>query len=318
MNVSRINLIFGGVTLAFSLVTQAAFAGEPSKPATPGSKAAQTEPTAADMKNSKERGLIFNTVNVGVGAGAPAVKVPVVPRVAPQARPAPTRQKAAGKPAAKTAAATGTALSTKAAKAPHAPAKVGPAGTAGQMPEGGAVTVSHETPAAQAAVIKAWLDKPGASPAYKVGEKMTVNISAAADCNLMVFDYDGRSSLKQIFPNQYQPSGLVRAGETVSIGGADSPFDYQIAGKGGQEKIFVYAYPASATQNPLTVALAPVANSPFREAKMTIEQYRDLVNKSKVFFAREVKVVPKQGFKAVSTEPGSTANKIELGFQVLP
>lgn len=319
MKVTRINLIFGGITLAFSLIIQAAFAAEPSQPPASGKKAGQSEPTAADMKNSKERGLIFNTVNVGVGAGAAppaAPKVPVIPKVAPAVKPAQAAHKTTHAPTTKSA----TAAPGKVSKPGRASATTQPATTVTHSTTAGDVmTVSQQVPAAaQTAVIKAWLDKPGNSPVYKVGEKMTVNIAAATDCNLVVFDYDGKSSLKQIFPNQYQPNGLVKAGDTVSIGGADSPFDYEVAGKGGVEQIFVYAYPTSVTQSPLTVAVAPVENSPFRAAELTIEQYRDLVNKSKVFFAREVKVVAKPGFKPVSAPSTATPNKIELGFQVAP
>jgi hypothetical protein len=176
------------------------------------------------------------------------------------------------------------------------------------------VPVSQITPVSGGAVVTAWLNKPGASPKYKVGEKMQINITASSDCNVVVLDYDGHGKLTQIFPNEYQSNGFVKAGESVAIGGPDSPFDYQVGGRGGAEKIFVYAYPQS-SENPLTVAMAPAENSPFRSAEMTIEQYRDLVNKSKVFFSREVKIVPKNGAKPVSM-PSPPANKIELTFEV--
>jgi hypothetical protein len=153
--------------------------------------------------------------------------------------------------------------------------------------------VSNTTIRPEGAVVSAWLDRQGSSPKYKVGDKMVVNVTTSTDCNLVVFNYDAKGTLTQLFPNSYQPSGFVKAGESLQIGGPDSPFDYEITGKGGMERIFVYAYPTG-TDAPITVAMNTVANSPFRSIEMPSAKYREMVNSSRVFFAREVKVVPKR------------------------
>lgn len=47
-------------------------------------------------------------------------------------------------------------------------------------------------------------------------------------------------------PNENQSEPLLRAGETVEVGGAESSFEYQASNtsdKPSNEKIFVYAYP---------------------------------------------------------------------------
>lgn len=182
-------------------------------------------------------------------------------------------------------------------------------------------------------VISARLDKAGGTPSYKVGDKMVVKVRANQDCNVVVFNYDSTGTLTQIFPNDYQQDGFVKSGDTVEIGGAESPFDYQISGKGGPEKVFVYAYPTGSDfGNPLTamgrsvshkVALAPIAGTPFRGADMSIEQYRNLVNQSQVFFSRSVEVKPKSQqhgtAQLVSSSPAQTnasPNKVELTFNV--
>lgn len=184
-----------------------------------------------------------------------------------------------------------------------------------QPNQGQFVNVSHQTASVSAgSVVVANLDRAGSLPKYKVGDKLVVNIKATQDCNLVVFNYDSTGTLTQIFPNEYQQSGFVRNGDTVQIGGPESPFDYQVAGKGGQEKIFVYAYPTG-TDAPLTVAMNPLAGTPFRSAEITPEQYRQMVNDSKVFFSREVKVVPKKVQNA-SASGGAQPNKVELVFQV--
>ena len=168
-------------------------------------------------------------------------------------------------------------------------------------------------------VISAKLDKEGTSPKYKVGDKMVVNVRANQDCNVVVFNYDSAGTLTQIFPNDYQQNGFVKAGDSIEIGGSDSPFDYQISGKGGPEKVFVYAYPTSDKAAPITqlTAMAPISGTPFRGTEMTIDKYRDLVNNSKVFFARSVQVMPKKGAQLVSqAQPASSPNKVELTFSV--
>lgn len=166
------------------------------------------------------------------------------------------------------------------------------------------------------AVITASLDKKGELPKYRVGDNLVVNVKAHQDCNVVVFNYDSSGTLTQIFPNDYQQNGFVRANDSVEIGGADSKFDYQIAGKGGPEKIFVYAYPTGRS-NPIEVAIAPISGTPFRGGEMTVDEYRKLLNNSPVFFARSVQVVGKKTAQNVSSQaPASTPNKVELTFMV--
>jgi hypothetical protein len=174
------------------------------------------------------------------------------------------------------------------------------------------VPVSHTTSEGEL-VLSAHLNRSGSPPRYKVGDKLEITVSSNADCNVVVFDYDG-GTLTQIFPNDYQRENFLKGGDTLVIGGPDSKFDYEIGGKGGQEKIFVYAYPTQSA-NPISIAFNPVPQSPFRAAPITLDQYRELVRQSKVFFAREVKVVPKAGVLA-SAPSGSAPNKLELSFVV--
>lgn len=172
-------------------------------------------------------------------------------------------------------------------------------------------------------VVSATLDHSatGGSPKYKVGDKMVINVKAHQDCNVVVFNYDSTGTLTQIFPNDYQQNGFVRSGDNIEIGGTDSPFDYQIAGKGGSEKIFVYAYPTGVEKpQPLqTVAMNPIAGTPFRGGEMTVDQYRKMVNECQSFTTREVKVTPKRVSQLISQSSNANSgspNKIELSFTV--
>ncbi len=319
MKSSQVKLLLCGVMLAVSVSGQKVLADEQAGAGLAAPK--ESEPTATQRKSSTDRGLIFNTINVGVGAGAsgaPVVPAAVKPPVA-KAKSASSvanskkqvRTPALATSASKTAASGTSKTAAKAAKSEPAAARP-PAFVGSQS----AVTVAHQVVTTASPVVKAWLNKAGDKPTYKCGEKLVVNVSASQDCSLVVFDFDGKSSLKQIFPNQYQPAGQVKAGETVCIGGPDSPFSYEVGGSGGLERIFVYAYPSSSPASPLTVAMLQVPRSPFRAAEMTLEQYRKLVNQSKVFFAREVTVVPKHGFQPVADTSATVPNKVELIFQV--
>lgn len=174
------------------------------------------------------------------------------------------------------------------------------------------------------AIIKAWLNKPGNLPKYRDGEKMVVNVTANQDCNLSIFDYDGKGKLTQIFPNEYQQSSSVKAGETVTIGGDKSEFEYQVSTLPGeskiQEHIFVFAYPNN--EAPISIAMNRTSDSPFRSADITMEQYRKLVNESKAYSSREIKITAKDKsqFKQVANEIASggksAPNKVELSFQI--
>lgn len=316
MKASRLNLFVSGISLAVSLAGQVAFAGETAPADKDAGKPAASTPSAKDLQNSRDRGLIFNTIVAPAATTQPpAVKVPLVRTVA---TPAKTSKASTAKLPVKQSGGHKTAnAAAPKTKTPSTPKVTYPA-TAATATESNVVTVSHQVVTGGTNVVKAWLNKAGNEPVYKVGEKMSVSVSASQDCNLVVFDFDGKSNLKQIFPNEYQPNGQVKAGETVNIGGAESPFDFQVGGSGGSERIFVYAYPTTASASPLTVAMLATPHSPFRSAEMTLEKYRDLVNKSKVFFSREVKIVPKQGVQPVSDTSGAAPNKVELSFKVQP
>jgi hypothetical protein len=67
------------------------------------------------------------------------------------------------------------------------------------------------------------------------------------------------------------------------------------------------------------VAMANIPNSPFRTTQINIEEYRKLVNESKVFFAREIKVNAKSQIKNVAAKTVQSApNKLELSFTIKP
>lgn len=279
----------------------------------------KSEPTKEEIENSKDRGLFVDPLG-------PAKKSPKAPEIKTNVSQDPvkdTKKKEVKKTQTKVAS-----DKTEKTVKKVAVKKVTPAEKTAKV---AAVSERIESPVQKASfvngeqVIAAWLNKKGNSPKYKDGEKLTVTVAASQDCNLMIFNYDG-GTLTQIFPNENQSDPLLRAGETVEVGGAGSSFEYQASNtsdKPSNEKIFVYAYPVKSHSTPITVAMSPVQSSPFRSAEMSLEKYRDLVNESKVFFARKVKVVPKatadggSPLKLASLDDqGVGVNKVELSLTI--
>lgn len=170
-------------------------------------------------------------------------------------------------------------------------------------------------------IVAASLNKAGRVPRYQDGEKLKVTVRAYEDCNLMIFNYDGKV-LTQLFPNEYQRDSFIKAGARVEIGGEESKFDFCASNETGDsssEKIFVYAYPAKEKAKPISIAMNKAGGTPFRSTEMSLEDYRKLVNGSQTFFSRGIKVMPKkQVVEATYEEVKSSAppNKLELSLTV--
>jgi len=290
------------------------------------SKAARVEvekPSKDEIKNSKDR-LYLDPVNKAranarVEAGkkeaarkAELKKAEVEKAEKEKARTA-TVKTSTSKPAARTATAK-TSTSKSTAKAAAKSTADSPLESSRPSEPSLVVPATYDN---NEQIIRASLNKPGKSPRYRHGEKLKVLVSAIADCNVLVFNYDG-TVLTQIFPNACQKDPLVRAGTSVEIGGARSSFDFQVSNsekEPSNEKIFVYAYPVKASEKPISLAMNTVKSTPFRSTNMSLEDYRKLVKESRVFFSRSVKVVPKHGVKPASYEEGPPApNKIELSL----
>lgn len=245
-----------------------------------------------------------------------AVKTPVI---APTSRLTPTKRVTSKRPVtAKKPGAAPTATAHTQSTQPVEPTEVEPNNS---TDSGVMLAVSQNS-----SIISAKLDKPGALPKYKSGDRMMVKLTAKQDCNVLVFDYDSKGTLTQLYPNEYEPTGTLKAGTEIELGGADSKYTLDVAGK-GMERIFVYAYPTN--DGPITVAMNPVPHTPFRSVELTPDQYRRLVRESKTFFVanantggssdRSVKVTAKAGVPAVanaSLPSEKPANKLELVFQI--
>lgn len=320
MNGKRTHFLLAG--LALSLVLAPLANAEDAKP-------------QIDETKSRDRGVMFVPMGSPSGGSAPAVSVPISKPVVHSAIQQVTQVKTPVTPAVKNVAKTPVKAHPVIAKIKKAtPAAVAKVNNQAKTQQTAISNGSKEesSPISGTALVKfngdnpvvtATLDHSGNSPKYKVGDKMVINVKAHQDCNVVIFNYDSTGTLTQIFPNDYQQNGFVRTGETVEIGGANSEFDYQIAGQGGVEKIFVYAYPSGAEKPSAiqTIAMNPIHGTPFRSTEMTVDQYRKMVNECNSYTTRAVNVVAKkrahQLISSTNNNPtASSANKIELSFVV--
>jgi hypothetical protein len=293
-----------------------------------------SEPTADQLKNSKDRGIFLKVP--GSPAAFEVQKGPNASKTATAKKNLTKRTNASDLKVVKTATIKTTpvkAVSVRVSPVKAASTKATQAKATAKPTKENAAVVEAIPAGSEDSIIKAWLNKSGRKPSYKDGEKMQVSVKARKDCNLVIYDFDGKGTLTQIFPNDFQKENSIKAGETVTIGGDNSSFDFQCGLADGaskqQERLFVFAYPAK-EDAPLSVAMTKLPDSPFRSANMSLEQYRKLVNESKVYYARSVKVVPKRAKSAASSagvsqietvsdelNTGDNApNKTELSFFV--
>ncbi len=265
-------------------------------------------PTKDELKNSTNRGLHIQPLK-------PKTTVKSKTESEPKTKTDSKVTKSAKKPEA---------TAKKVVKSPQLTKPANKAVTASKKSSPKKTVVTSTKPAlfvSSGNIVAASLNKAGRTPRYQDGEKLKVTVRAYEDCNLMIFNYDGKV-LTQLFPNEYQTDSFIKAGARVEIGGEESKFDFCASNESNDsssEKIFVYAYPAKEKAKPISIAMNKAGSSPFRSTEMSLEDYRKLVNGSQTFFSRGVKVVPKkQVVEATYEEVKSSAppNKLELSLTV--
>lgn len=122
-----------------------------------------------------------------------------------------------------------------------------------QIPPGSGLTPSNlaQAQSAQAVVMPVpragggfrldlWIDK-GNGGLYRSGEKMFVNVRAEMACYLKLVYLDAGGNLIVIFPNAYQRSARLFAGQTVQIPDDQAGFDFEIGEPFGAETLIAFA-----------------------------------------------------------------------------
>lgn len=91
----------------------------------------------------------------------------------------------------------------------------------------------------EALKVKAWVDRKNAT--YRLGETVRFSIKTNKDAYITLFDVGTTGTAHVIFPNEFQRTNFVHAGETVRIPQVGASFQLKVAGKTGTELIKVIA-----------------------------------------------------------------------------
>ena len=70
---------------------------------------------------------------------------------------------------------------------------------------------------------------------------MTVTVTPDLDCHLRLYYLSADHAVHQIFPNQYQPDGFVKKGQTISLPGDGATFEFRMSAPFGNEILMAVA-----------------------------------------------------------------------------
>ena len=87
--------------------------------------------------------------------------------------------------------------------------------------------------------VSAWVDRKNAT--YRLGDTVIFYIKANKDAYITLFDIGTTGKAHVIFPNKFQRTNFVQAGEVVSIPQAAAKFQFKVGGIAGTELVKVIA-----------------------------------------------------------------------------
>jgi mono/diheme cytochrome c family protein len=117
----------------------------------------------------------------------------------------------------------------------------------------------------------------GPGAVYRFGDKVQILVSVDRECYLTLYNVDSTGNVNLVFPNQFVKNNRVHAGQVLTIGGPNDPFEIEAGGTEGLETVVAVA---TLTQVPLPgledgkPAVGAVSDSPD-------EAYKTLVVKLK-------------------------------------
>ncbi len=95
--------------------------------------------------------------------------------------------------------------------------------------------------------VDVWVDKDSsgeAIPQYAIGEEINIGVTVSEDAFVYLFDVRSNGEINQILPNQYDQEGLnnfLAAGQVKYFPPADAPYNFQVDGPVGIDKLIVLA-----------------------------------------------------------------------------
>lgn len=82
----------------------------------------------------------------------------------------------------------------------------------------------------------------GATPTYRVNERLALWVQASQDAYLSCYYRDGRQRISRVYPNRFQPGGLIQANQRVTIP-ATPHFSLQLDTPNSTEAVLCVAAP---------------------------------------------------------------------------
>lgn len=92
--------------------------------------------------------------------------------------------------------------------------------------------------------VEVWLDRDTSgnnAPSYSVGEEVQISVRASERSYVYVFDVKPSGEITQIFPNRFDSSNRLDAGQTVTLPPSGSRYQFNIAPPRGLSKVIAVA-----------------------------------------------------------------------------
>jgi len=94
-------------------------------------------------------------------------------------------------------------------------------------------------PGVKALTVTAWVNHDNSI--YKLGDTIKFYVKANKDCYITLLDIGTTGKIHIIFPNKYQDSNFVKAGQVISLPREIDNFDFKVTGVKGKEMVKVFA-----------------------------------------------------------------------------
>lgn len=104
-------------------------------------------------------------------------------------------------------------------------------------------------------------NRPGQGSNFRLGEEITYFVNSSVDGHLYLFHIDGEKNVARIFPNPYQPSAAIRAGQVLQLPQPGAPFKFEASPPFGLETTFAIVTPVPLAENDLAMIQASFANA---------------------------------------------------------
>ncbi len=103
------------------------------------------------------------------------------------------------------------------------------------------VTGLPEAPAGAADGLRLNVNLDRESRTYRIGETLSINISVNEDAYVEVWNIGTSGNVTRVFPNTYAKDNHVKAGQTITVPGANDDYVLKVMQPQGKELVTVFA-----------------------------------------------------------------------------